>query len=300
MTLSSKRGIAYEERGAGATFIAIHGYSLDRRMSIGAFEPAFKARAASSGAQGTAAKTYRRVYLDLPFMGESEDSTGGSGHEGFVDALCDFIDEVAPGERILLAGQSFGGYLSRALAARLGERVAGLFLLCPSIIGGQTDRDVDPLEVVAEEPGWKEAAIAAGATLEEIAGYEDYAASRSIRSFERYRDEILVGIRLARLSKLDAYFAGRERLSEDRLGRSVPGAAPAEGAIDRTFAGPACFFLGRQDSSTGWRDALRLASIYPRASYVIANGAGHNAQTEVPDLLEAAFLSWLRACEARA
>jgi Predicted hydrolases or acyltransferases (alpha/beta hydrolase superfamily) len=205
VTLSSKRGIAYEERGAGATFIAIHGYSLDRRMSIGAFEPAFKARAASSGAQGTAAKTYRRVYLDLPFMGESEDSTGGSGHEGFVDALCDFIDEVAPGERILLAGQSFGGYLSRALAARLGERVAGLFLLCPSIIGGQTDRDVDPLEVVAEEPGWKEAAIAAGATLEEIAGYEDYAASRSIRSFERYRDEILVGIRLARLSKLDAY-----------------------------------------------------------------------------------------------
>jgi pimeloyl-ACP methyl ester carboxylesterase len=245
-------------------------------------------------------REYRRVYADLPFMGESADRTGGTGHEGFVDALCDFIEEAAPGERILLAGQSYGGYLSRAIASRLGDRVAGLFLLCPSIIGGAAGRDVDALAAASEEAGWREAAVARGASEEDLAGYEGYAVSRSLASFERYRDEILCGIRVARLSGLDAYFAGRERLEIDRMGARKEGADPAEGAFDRVFEGPACFFLGRQDSSTGWRDALRLAALYPRASYVVADGAGHNAQTEVTGLLAAAFGSWLDACEAAA
>jgi pimeloyl-ACP methyl ester carboxylesterase len=294
--MRSKQGIAYEERGEGFPFIALHGYSLDRRMSIGAFEPSFAARSGAAAER----REYRRIYPDLPFMGESADRTGGSGHEGFVDALCAFIDEVAPDGRILLSGQSYGGYLSRSIANRLGDRVAGLFLLCPSIIGGAACRDVDGPAVLSEETGWREAAAAEGASEEELAGYETYAVSRSLASFRRYRDEILAGIRIARLAELEAYYAGRERLEADRMGAARAGADPAEGAFDRVFEGPACFFLGRQDSSTGWRDALRLAALYPRASYVIANGAGHNAQTEVPVLLAAAFASWLDACESAA
>jgi hypothetical protein len=42
MTIMAKGGIAYESRGEGLPFIALHGYSLDRRMSIGAFEPLFE------------------------------------------------------------------------------------------------------------------------------------------------------------------------------------------------------------------------------------------------------------------
>jgi hypothetical protein len=33
-------------------------------------------------------------------------------------------------------------------------------------------------------------------------------------------------------------------------------------SLDRPFDGPTCFFLGRQDSSTGWRDALKMAALY--------------------------------------
>jgi hypothetical protein len=39
----TKGGVAYEERGSGFPFVALHGYTLDRRMSLGAFEPLFDA-----------------------------------------------------------------------------------------------------------------------------------------------------------------------------------------------------------------------------------------------------------------
>ncbi len=302
----SRGGIAYEERGSGMSFIAIHGYSLDRRMSIGAFEPLFEAGGRAVAAEGTAAhaaarspggaipRDCRRIYPDLPFMGESTDHPGGEGHDGILAAMRDFVMEVAPSGPILLAGESYGGYLSRGLARELGDRVAGMFLLCPSIVAIAEGRDVDPPRVVGEEPGWKEAARKRGASDADIADYEYHAVSRSLANFERTRDEIISGIRAYRDAAAARHYAGREAFSFDSLGEAGSGGDP----FDRLFEGPACFFLGRQDRSTGWRDALRLAPLYPRASYVVADGAGHNAQIESPALFAAAFGAWIAACGA--
>jgi pimeloyl-ACP methyl ester carboxylesterase len=287
----SRGGIAYEERGEGAAFIALHGHSLDRRMSIGAFEPLFAAGARQGG------RSYRRIYPDLPFMGESADSTGGEGHDGFLHALCDFIGEVAPEGPLLLAGESYGGSLARGLARELGARTRGIFLLCPAIVARRRDRDLPQHRVAREESGWRAAAIAAGATEADLADYEELAVSRSLGAFERTRDEVIAGIRVARLEDLQRYYAGDEAFTFDRMGSARAGTGPAEGVFDRPFGGPACFFLGRQDSSVGWRDALRLAELYPRASYYIVDGAGHNAQIEAPEAFAAAFRSWLGACE---
>ena len=293
-------GIAYEERGSGPAFIAIHGYSLDRRMAIGAFEPLFEeagpggGRGPGGGGPAGARRPYRRIYPDLPFMGESTDEPGGEGHDGILDAMRDFIAEAAPSGPLLVAGESYGGYLARGLARALGERVRGLFLLCPSIVARAAGRDVDPPSVAREEPGWREAARARGASEADIRDYEHHAVDRSLANFERTRAEVLSGIRAYRHVAAARHYAGREAFSFDRLGAAGSGGE----AFDRRFEGPACFFLGRQDRSTGWRDALRLADRYPRASYFIADGAGHNAQIERPREFAAAFRSWLEACEA--
>jgi pimeloyl-ACP methyl ester carboxylesterase len=282
MTKRTSGGIAYEERGSGAAFIALHGYSLDRRMAIGAFEPLFGER------------PYRRIYPDLPFMGESTDEPGGEGHDGILGALRDFIDEVAPARPLLLAGESYGGYLARGLARSLGDRVKGMFLLCPSIAARPADRDVDPTSAVREESGWRKDAKERGASDADIADYEYHAVDRSLGNFERTRAEVIAGIRAYRPAAADRHYAGREAFSFDRMGR----AGSADEIFDRTFEGPACFFLGRQDRSVGWRDALRLAGRYPRASYYVMDGAGHNAQVERPVEFAAAFRSWIAACEA--
>jgi pimeloyl-ACP methyl ester carboxylesterase len=298
MIIRSRGGIAYEERGSGAPFIALHGYSLDRRMSIGAFEPLFEAIEAETGPTGP---RFRRIYPDLPFMGESADAFEGQGHDGMLDAIRAFIEEVAPTGPLLLAGESYGGYLARGLVRAFGDRAKGLFLLCPMIVGPMGERDLPPAGAVREEAPWREAAAAEGAGAEDLASYEVLAATKSIRNFRRFRDEVLVGIRVARLDALARRLGGNETFSFDgmddrRSGVHGAGSDPAEGAFDPAFAGPACFFLGRQDSAVGWRDAVRLAGRYPRASYFIADGAGHNAQIEAPEAFAAAFRGWLAEC----
>ncbi len=291
----TRGGIAYEERGSGMPFIAIHGYSLDRRMSIGAFEPCFEASEAAgpAGAVAPGPRSYRRIYPDLPFMGESTDEPAGEGHDGILAAMRDFVLEVAPSGPILLAGESYGGYLARGLSRELGDRVAGLFLLCSSILAMDM-RDVDPPRVLSEEPGWKEAARKRGASEADIADYEYHAVSRSLANFERTKAEIISGIRVFRSEAMQKYLAGTGAFSFDRMGKIGSG----DESFDRPLDGPVLFFNGRQDRSVGWRDALRLAPRYPRASYVVADGAGHNAQAESPALFAAAFASWLAACGA--
>jgi pimeloyl-ACP methyl ester carboxylesterase len=297
MTIMAKGGIAYESRGEGLPFIALHGYSLDRRMSIGAFEPLFED---GGGTHGPGGRAYRRIYPDLPFMGESTDEPAGTGHDGILAALAAFVREVAPEGPILLAGESYGGYLARGLVREFGSRVEGLFLLCPAIVARRGDRDLPRPTVVREEEGWREAMRAAGATEADIACYEEHAVDRSAAAFERIRAEVIAGIRVARLSALDRYFDGSEAFSFDRMGKRRPVGDPVEdGAFDPLFDRPACFFLGRQDSSVGWRDALRLADRYPRASYHIVDAAGHNAQVEKPAAFASAFRAWLEACEKR-
>jgi pimeloyl-ACP methyl ester carboxylesterase len=282
---SSRSGIAYEEEGSGYPFIALHGYSLDRRMSMGAFEPLF----AESG------RACRRIYPDLPFMGESTDDPDGAGHDGMLSAMAAFVREVAPEGTLLLAGESYGGYLARGLSREFGSRVEGLFLLCPAIVARRGDRDLPRPVVIREEQRWREAAKAGGASDADISCYEEHAVDRSASAFERIRAEVISGIRLARLPALERYLDGAEAFSFDGLGRAGTEGEP----FDTAFEGPACFFLGRQDSSVGWRDALRLAGRYPRASYHILDAAGHNAQIEKPAAFAAAFREWLDACDKR-
>jgi pimeloyl-ACP methyl ester carboxylesterase len=273
-------GIAYWEAGEGLPFLALHGYTLDHRMTAGAFEPLF--------ATSRRAGRFRRLYPDLPFMGESEDLAEESGSDAILEALLGFIAELTPSGPLLIAGQSYGGYLARGLARALarepGERVAGLFFLCPMVVAAAADRDRPPAGLLFEEAGWDREA-----SEDERAEFGDCAVIKSRAAFERFRAELLPGIALARRERLERLQAGRYAFSFDSMGR---GGEP----FDPPFERPVSFFLGRQDSSVGWRDALRLAERYPRASYHVVDGAGHNAQLEAPCLFGAAFAAWLEKC----
>ncbi|MDP3178128.1 MAG: alpha/beta hydrolase, partial [Spirochaetaceae bacterium] len=163
MIANKLAGIAYEERGSGFPFVALHGYTLDRRMSIGAFEPLFDAAGRAllppaAGSQrprgGASARSYRRIYPDLPFMGESADLRPGAGSDDMLDALCAFIDEALPSGPFLIAGESYGGYIARGIARRMPERVEGAFFLCPLVVARREHRDLPSPAMLSEEPGW--------------------------------------------------------------------------------------------------------------------------------------------------
>lgn len=94
------RGITmnYEEIGAGRPLLLLHGWACDNRHMINAFEPLFTKR---SG--------WRRLYPDLPGMGKTRSADWITRQDQMLDVVIDFIDAIAPGERFVVAGTSYGG-----------------------------------------------------------------------------------------------------------------------------------------------------------------------------------------------
>jgi pimeloyl-ACP methyl ester carboxylesterase len=131
--------IHYESFGQGQPVFMIHGYHVDYRLMSGCLEPIFRET------QG-----YRRIYIDLPGMGATKSAPWIVNSDEMLAIIEAFIDEVIPGERFLLAGESYGGYLARGLIKRMADRVAGLMLLCPAI-GTDFDKRILPEKTVLKK-----------------------------------------------------------------------------------------------------------------------------------------------------
>jgi pimeloyl-ACP methyl ester carboxylesterase len=127
------------EGDGGVPVVCLPSFSTDRAVTAAAFDPAL-----------SAAGGLRRCFVDLPGHGESP--AGPETSDGVVAVVSEFLDRELPGQRYLLAGWSYGGYLAMALARRRAD-VAGLLLVCPGVTIRTADRDV-PGAAAGDEPGW--------------------------------------------------------------------------------------------------------------------------------------------------
>ncbi|CAM3226492.1 2-succinyl-6-hydroxy-2, 4-cyclohexadiene-1-carboxylate synthase [Stackebrandtia soli] len=247
--------------------LAIHGWTPDHRLMTGCLEPVFADRPG-----------YRRLYPDLPGMGASPGDGVGSSDD-VLAAVEEFIDTRLSGESFLLVGESYGGYLSRAIAHRRPEQVLGLALICPVGIEAVRERRTLPdRRVVREDP-----AATAGLDQRDVADYLDMAVVRTPETARRFRDEIVSGLRVADLRTLARVAARGWELTT----------RPETGVFDR----PSVVLTGRQDHVTGYADVYRLLEHYPRATFAILDAAGHNLQIEQPDLFGRLIGDWLDRVE---
>lgn len=68
--------------------------------------------------------------------------------------------------------------------------------------------------------------------------------------------------------------------------------------IDQSdFNKPSVFFLGRQDATVGYKDALDLINKYPRGTFALLDQAGHNLQIEQPEVFNNLVNQWLDRIE---
>jgi pimeloyl-ACP methyl ester carboxylesterase len=289
--------IAYEEHGDGFPLLAIHGFYPDRRLMTGALEPLYdlegRARVPPSAAcgrpeGGRTRHTYRRIYLDLPFMGGSGDPASVRTSDDMLRVVSAFVQAVLPPGPFLVAGESYGGYLARGLAREYGSRVAGLLLLCPMIVAKTADRALPASTATRVETGFD-----AGADPADAEGFASFSVVRDRYTWARSFTEVMPGVRLARAESLERLRERGYAFTFDRLGASGWDTEP----FDPLFERPVLFALGRQDASTGWRDALRLSECYPRAAYAVLDMAGHNLQIEQAGLFSALVGEWLGRCE---
>lgn len=261
----SQAELYYEETGSGRPIVMIHGFTPDHRLMSGCMEPVFEKR-----------EGWRRIYLDLPGMGRSRDYADIESTDGMLDAVLELIDKLIPESNFAVAGESYGGYLTRGIIARRSERVEGAALICPVVVPDK-ERALPPHTVLYEDP-----MLISKLQPEEYADFRSMGVVLDRRAWERYAEEIVPGCRLA-----DAAFLDKIR---KRYGFSF--------SIDQeAFAAPSLFLLGKQDATVGYADALQLLEQYPRGTFAVMDRAGHNLQIEQENAFNALVNEWLDRVE---
>ncbi|MEU4390126.1 alpha/beta hydrolase [Kribbella sp. NPDC023855] len=249
--------------GEGTPVLALHGWTPDHRLMTGCLEPIFANRPG-----------YRRLYPDLPGMGQSPAGDIDSS-DGIMAALREFVDAEIGTEPFILIGESYGGYLSRGLVAERPDQILGLGLICPiGVALEHADRTVPEHVVLESDPE-----VLAGLTPAQVEDFTGIAVVQTAETLRQYQQDIEPG--------LDA--ADAEAMARIRKNWALT-IAPESGPV---FTRPSLILCGRQDSSTGYADQYPLLPHYPRASYVVLDGAGHNLQIEQPALLAALIDDWL-------
>ena len=258
------RGIPvhYEQLGEGRPVLLLHGTPADHRHMVRAFEPIFERR-----------EGWRRIYPDLPGHGLTPGADWLSTDDDKLQVALELLDAVAPGERFLVIGGSYGGYLALGAVHRRAADIDGVM---PVVTNprpeGRTGaehrvfvRDDDVVASIEDdERGWLGiATVQTAATL------------------DGFRRNIKPAISAADLEFLDRIKPFTFEVS----------------TLPEPFPRPALIVNGRQDGQTGYADMLAMIESFPRGTFAVLDRAGHPVVVEQPVLFAALVNEWLDRVE---
>ena len=264
--------IYHEIKGEGTPLICVHGFQLDHRVMKGCLEPVF---ACTPG--------FKRIYFDLPGMGRTKIPKGFRTADQILELVMAFIDAVlAPGEKFVIAGESYGGYIARAVIRKMPERVLGAFLLCPVIFAPPSERSLPPHTVLEKDEG-----ITDGLDFFDRSQFEANIVIQTGEVWRRFRDQVLCGIKAADTGALDEIWNG------------AYGFFGGADDFEAPYEGPSLVICGKNDSTVGYKDALGLFKNFTRLSYAALENCGHYLQIERPEIFEALTADWLKIIKVK-
>lgn len=253
--------LQYTDLGAGTPVLALHGAYSTHLEIAAALEPILAPHNA-----------YRRLYPDLTAMGDSPAHESIQTTNDLVDLVEHLVEQVVGDAPLLLVGHSFGCHIARAIAARRPQQVAGMALICPL-----TPAAMDPEPNVVVRAEADAVALVDPSLRDEYAGYF---VVHTAATAERFNAAVVPSI---------------GRFDADAVGRIMEAWRVEPDPDETTFGSPTLIVTGRLDSSTGYRGAMALIDLYPRATFAIVADAGHALPHERPDLLAALVTDWLAA-----
>ena len=190
--------------------------------------------------------------------------------------MLSFVDRILQGQNFLVVGQSYGGYLARGLVQRRQESLDGMLLICPVILPAQENRSLPASKIIVEDKQ-----LISEIELADANEFTSMAVIQNRKNWERFRDEILVGLRAADRTYL-------EQLQNRGYGFTFP-----VDSLLKPYNKPVLLIAGRQDSTVGYKDTWGIIENYPSATLAILDGAGHNLQIEQAELFNALVSEWL-------
>lgn len=257
--------LSYEIIGDGFPVLLIHGWGMDRHIMSGCMEPVF---------ENITNVQYKRIYIDLPGMGDSIPGPSIKNSDDILLLLLAFINEVCKNHSFLLMGESYGGYLSRGIVNKLNERVAGVILLCPLVVPGYRKGKVESL-IIKE----KDEIFLDTLSDEERKGFEYLNVKLTKKVWNRFETDILYGLNKRNIEYLEHVLDGAFSFDVDDL--KIP------------YTNPCLIITAKQDTEVGYKDQFQLLSMYTEASYIVLNRAGHNLQIEQPEIFTHLLSGWL-------
>lgn len=257
-------GLFYKVIGKGKPVVLIHGFTVDHKLLEGCMEPVFQEL-----------EGFKRIYIDLPAMGKSNNITNIYTADKIVQSVIDLIKQIIPEENFILIGQSFGGYICRGIKTKMEERVNALGLICPVIIADQSKRNRIPAQITLKS----EENILENLDKRTTKLFVENNVILSKYVLERFKNEIISGIDKS----------NREIIKKIGENYTLP-----YDPDEKTFNKPTIFFLGKHDSAVGYFDALNILDKYKKASVILLENAGHSLQIEQPETFTSTFVQWMK------
>lgn len=253
--------IDYEIIGEGTPVLIIHGWGICRLTMKAAFEPVF-----------TKLDGYKRFYIDLPGMGDSEHGDVKNSDD-MLALIHRFAADVIK-EKFIIIGQSYAGLLSRGFVSKYPEMISKIILLCPCIIPGVHQGRVEPLTVVE-----KDDQLLSQLTEQQRADFTMMNVRLTKDVWERYEKFLAPALAKADWEFLNHTLEGAFTFDPDDL--------PSPCII------PTLIIAAKQDCEVGYKDQFDLMKLYTNSTYVAVENAGHNLQIEQPEIFESTVTSWL-------
>jgi len=253
--------VHYETFGEGIPIIMLHGWYLDHRSMMADLEPVFKTR-----------RGWKRIYPDLPGMGRTPGMGWIADNNNMLAVIQGFIDNVIPGQRFVVVGYSYGGYLARGIVYRKSAMMDGVLLIAPIITPSQLSPSTK-LTLVKDD------ALVSELTTEESSVF-DLAVVQSREALDYLQAHVLPAIRVADLEFVKK-LRGKFSFDVD--------------ALSEPFDKPTLILMGRQDSYVGYRESWSIIENYPRATFAILDRSGHflGRPGEQEQLFVALINEWL-------
>lgn len=259
--------IFYEDYGEGKPILFIHGWPTDHRMMKGCFEPIF------SQEQG-----YRRIYMDLPGMGQTPARPWIRNSDDMLGIICEFINIVVGEENFLLAGCSYGGYLALGLLHKMGHRIDGALLLVAMTVSWASGSSR-----IRKQTIWQSEQLLLEEESDSLKMYRDMAVIATTEMYLKWQEDIQPGLDVA----------NKEFVSN----KSILNYSPTleESIKNITFDKPTSILAGRQDDSRvcDYMRAYELAKRLPRATLAIIDGGGHILHLDNEPLFQQLVKDWI-------
>ena len=255
--------------GDGKPILILHGSTLDHRHMMETLEPIFEK-----------VNGWKRIYVDMPGHGESPPQDDIITQDDLLASVSEFSRYVLPDQTFAIVGESRGSYIAHGMVRTNPSSVSGVALIVP---GGSPT--ADPARLPAHSVMEIDRSIREDMTDEEAESFDNF--------YVVHRRDIL---EKARRSKYPARTLWNQEQAA-RINSAFDFSFHAAGETT-TFDGPSLILAGRQDSMSGYLDAIDLLPQFARATLAVLDTAGHGLAWERPKLFNALLLDWLERVDS--